>query len=249
MRLAILTDVHANLEALEACLADARAFGATRFAFLGDIVGYGADPEACVSRAREVLDSNGICVMGNHDAAASGDEAALAGMNEAAAAAIRWTRRALSDHAWAWLAALPLTHDEGQMLFVHADARRPEAWGYIDSAGEAERALRAVEARLIFCGHVHTTTLYQMHHMRPPQPFKPTHDRPVPLLSSRSWLAVIGAVGQPRDGDPRATYALLDMPAMVLTIRRVAYDVETAAGKIRAAGLPVRLADRLLHGG
>ncbi len=248
MRLAIMADVHGNLEAFDACIADAAAAGATRHALLGDLVGYGADPEAVVNRARELLGADGICVKGNHDAAASGDEAALGGMNEAAAAAIVWTRQALSDDAWSWLGGLPLTHEEGDALFVHADARRPEAWGYIEDAGDAERALRAVSARLVFCGHVHATTLYQMHAMRPPAPFRPVHNQPVPLIASRSWLAVIGAVGQPRDGDPRAIYALFDGAARTLTIRRVAYDIDGAAGKIRRAGLPERLADRLYRG-
>lgn len=244
-----MTDLHGNLEAFEACIADANAAGATRYAILGDLVGYGADPGAVVRRARSLLGRDGICVKGNHDAAAAGDEEALAAMNHDAAAAIHWTRRVLPDADRVWLDSLPMTHLEGDALFVHADARRPELWGYIKGAGEAERALRACDARIVLCGHVHATTLYQMQAMRPPAPFHPAHGQPVPLISSRSWLAVIGAVGQPRDGDPRAAYALLDAPGMSLTLRRVPYDIERAAAKIRAAGLPARLADRLHHGG
>lgn len=249
MRLAIMTDLHGNLEGFEACIADAAAAGADQYAILGDIVGYGADPEACTARTRRLIGGGGFCVMGNHDAAAAGDDAALDGMNDAAAAAIRWTRTVMSGESLSWLRGLPLTHSQGEALFVHADARRPGAWGYIEGPSDAERALRSVESRIVFSGHVHTTTLYQMHPMRPPQAFKPSHGQPVPLIASRAWLAVIGAVGQPRDGDPRATYALLDMPAMMLTIRRVPYDIDAAAAKIREAGLPARLADRLRHGG
>jgi diadenosine tetraphosphatase ApaH/serine/threonine PP2A family protein phosphatase len=249
MRLAIMTDMHGNLEAFEACIADSVVMQAERHALLGDFVGYGADPEAVVRRARELLGGTGIAVKGNHDAAASGDDAALAGMNDAAAAAIRWTRTVLGDDSWSWLAGLPMTHREGEALFVHADARRPELWSYVTSPAEAERTLRAVDARLVLSGHVHRTTLYQMHAMRPPAAFRPVPGSPVPLLSTRSWLAVIGAVGQPRDGDPRAAYAILDTREMTLTLRRVPYDIDRAAAKIRAAGLPRQLADRLRHGG
>jgi diadenosine tetraphosphatase ApaH/serine/threonine PP2A family protein phosphatase len=248
MKFAVMTDIHANLEAFEACIADAAGQGVTRHAVLGDFVGYGADPQAVVRRAIAWLGPDGIAVKGNHDAAAAGDNAVLDGMNDHAAAAIRWTRQALDADAKRVLSALPLTAAAGGALLVHADARRPEAWGYVTTAAEAERALRAVPERVVLSGHVHATTLWQMHEQRPAVPFAPVPGRPVPLLTSRRWLAVIGAVGQPRDGDPRATYAIYDSDAAALTIRRVPYDVESAAAKIRRAGLPPRLADRLLRG-
>jgi diadenosine tetraphosphatase ApaH/serine/threonine PP2A family protein phosphatase len=195
------------------------------------------------------LDHGGFAIRGNHDAAVAGDDDCLDGMNNDAAAAVRWTRGVIDGPTRDWLASLPLTHAEGGVLHVHADARRPEAWGYITGPSDAERALRAVAERIVFCGHVHTTTLYQMHTRLAPQPFDPRPGQPVQLISSRSWLAVIGAVGQPRDGDPRAIYALYDTTRGMLTIRRVAYDIDGAARKIEAAGLPRRLHERLYRGG
>lgn len=249
MTLAILTDIHGNLEAFEACLADAQRAGATRFAVLGDIVGYGADPVACTALARRIVAGDGFAIKGNHDAAASGDDQTMQDMNGTARTAAAWTRTVLPPDQLAWLAGLPMTRHEDKVLFVHADASAPEAWGYVLKARDAERALRAVNERIVFCGHVHETMLYQMHAQRPPVPFVPRANESIPLLSSRAWLAVIGAVGQPRDGDPRAIYALFDAASSRLTIRRVAYDIETAAQKIRAAGLPPALADRLFRGG
>ncbi len=169
-------------------------------------------------------------------------------MSVDAAAAIRWTRGVIDAATRAALSELPLTVRDHGALFVHAGARRPAAWDYVTTASEAERALRAVEDRVVLSGHVHATTLWQMHDQRPPVPFTPAAGAAVPLLSSRRWLAVIGAVGQPRDGDPRAAYAIFDSVAATLTIRRVPYDIDAAAAKIRRAGLPAFLADRLYRG-
>jgi diadenosine tetraphosphatase ApaH/serine/threonine PP2A family protein phosphatase len=243
-----MTDLHGNLEAFEACLADAGLQRVTRHAILGDFVGYGADPVPVVERAIDWLGTHGIAVKGNHDAAAAGDDDVLGGMSADAAAAIRWTRGAIDKATQRLLAALPLTVRDHGTLFVHAGARRPAAWDYVTNAAEAERALRAIDDRVVLSGHVHETTLWQMHDQRPPVPFLPTEGRPVPLLSSRRWLAVLGAVGQPRDGDPRAAYAIYDTGASTLTIRRVPYDIDAAAAKIRKAGLPAFLADRLYRG-
>ncbi len=248
MRLAVMTDLHGNLEAFEACIADAARQNVERHALLGDIVGYGADPVAVTARALEWLGTDGIAIKGNHDAAASGDDAVLQGMSADAAAAILWTRGVIDEATCAALAGLPLTARNHGALFVHAGARRPEAWDYVTSVGEAERALRAVEDRIVLSGHVHATTVWQMHDQRPPVPFTPSAGGAVPLLSSRRWLAVIGAVGQPRDGDPRACYAIYDSARSTLTIRRVPYDIDAAAAKIRKAGLPAFLAERLYRG-
>ena len=248
MRLAVMTDLHGNLEAFEACIADAVGQRVTKHAVLGDFVGYGADPVAVTQRALDWLGPQGIAVRGNHDAAAAGDDAVLDTMSQDAAAAIRWTRGAIDGATRTALSALPLTVREHGALFVHAGARKPAAWDYVTTASEAERALRSVEDRVILSGHVHVTTLWQMHDQRPAMPFTPTEGRPVPLLTSRRWLAVIGAVGQPRDGDPRAAYVVYDSAQATLTMRRVPYDIEAAAAKIRKAGLPGFLADRLHRG-
>ncbi len=181
MRLAVMTDLHANLEAFEACIADAVGQSVTKHAVLGDFVGYGADPLAVVTRAVDWLGPHGIAIRGNHDAAAAGDDALLDGMSDDAAAAIRWTRGMIDAPTRRLLGALPFTVRDHGALFVHAGARRPEAWDYVTSAAEAERALRAVEDRIVLSGHVHVPTLWQMHEQRPALPFIPTDGRPVPL--------------------------------------------------------------------
>jgi diadenosine tetraphosphatase ApaH/serine/threonine PP2A family protein phosphatase len=245
MRLAVLSDIHANREAFAACLADAEARGAERIVLLGDIVGYGADPAWCVARARELAASGAVVVKGNHDEAAVADRG---GMNADAAAAAAWTRARLDPADKAFLDALPLEVEEEDRLYVHADARDPARWNYVQDAEDARRNLDAVPNRVILCGHLHVPALYGLTAAAKLVSFRPVPGVPVPLTRPRRWLAVLGAVGQPRDGDPSAAYAMLDTEANELSTVRVPYDVMTAAEKVRAAGLPETLAARLLRG-
>lgn len=245
MRIAILSDIHANREAFEACLEAATAAGAGRFVLLGDIVGYGADPVWCVEKARALAAAGAICLRGNHDEAAAGGSVSL---NGTARAVIDWTRERLDGAQTAFLAGLPLTVEEDDRLYVHADGSSPARWHYVTDAAGAELHFAATRSRLGFCGHVHVPALYS----RPAQgrvtSFTPVSAVPVPLLPQRRWLAVMGAVGQPRDGNPAAAFGLYDEAAGELRFMRAAYDVEAAAAKIRAAGLPESLAARLLAG-
>lgn len=245
MRLAILSDIHANREAFEAVLAAAEAAGAERLVLLGDIVGYGADPEWCAERARALAAEGAVVLQGNHDEAVGKPGAT---MNATAAFALEWTRRQLGAEARAFLASLPLSAREGECLFVHADASAPASWNYVLDAADAGAHLAACEARVSFCGHVHRPALYSLAGAGKVTHFRPVSRTPVPLLPQRRWLAVVGSVGQPRDGNPQAAFCLYDTESAELQFRRVAYDVETAAEKIRAAGLPASLADRLAEG-
>jgi diadenosine tetraphosphatase ApaH/serine/threonine PP2A family protein phosphatase len=245
MLIAILSDVHGNLEALTACLDHAARAGAGSYAFLGDYVGYGADPSAVLALVRERAAGGAPVLRGNHDEAASGVDLP---MNPVARAAIAWTRTRLSPDERAYLGALPHAAALDDVLLVHANAWAPGDWGYVTGPREAERSLSRSDAGVTLCGHVHAPALYHQRPGRPAAAFVPVPGEPVPLVASRRWLAVVPAVGQPRDGDPRAGYALLDTEARTLTIQRVAYDVEAAQAKIRAAGLPARLADRLAEG-
>ena len=245
MLTAILSDIHGNREALEACLDDAARRGAQRLVFLGDFVGYGADPAWVIDRVRREVVAGATALRGNHDEAVFGGGA---GMNPVARAAIDWTREQLDPDRLRFLADLPLTADEGRILYVHANAWAPGAWGYVTGPVEAERSLRCTGAHATFCGHTHVPALFQMASDRPAAGFRPVAGCPVPLLSQRRWLAVVPAVGQPRDGDADAGYALLDTDRGVVTFHRVAYDIEAAARKILAAGLPPRLAARLFEG-
>lgn len=245
MRLAIVTDIHGNREGFEAVLADAVAHGAERVVLLGDIVGYGPDPEWCVERCARLVAEGAICLRGNHDNAAAG---AKETMSPLAQAAMDWTVQALSPAAKDFLGRLPHTARIGDMLFVHASADAPEDWTYVTSDTRATPSFRACDARLIFCGHVHVPLLASCDRqgMVREQPFRTGF--PIPLIRSRRWLAVVGSAGQPRDGVPQAGWALMDTDDNELTFRRTAYDFGGVAAKTRAAGLPEELAQRLIRG-
>lgn len=245
MRIALLADIHGNLEALEACLAHAQAQGAARLIFLGDLVGYGADPEAVTARVQGLMEAGAITLRGNHDEAAlRGPE----GFSPLAAEAMRWTQGRLDAATRQFLAGLPLTHEEGDCLYTHADGSNPADWRYVTDAREARRSLEATTARLTFCGHTHVPALFGLTATEKLLHHRPMDDLMLPLLQPRRWLGVIGAVGQPRDGNAAACYGLFDTARAECGWMRVPYDIEAAARKIRAAGLPEALAARLFAG-
>jgi diadenosine tetraphosphatase ApaH/serine/threonine PP2A family protein phosphatase len=246
MRTALLADIHSNLEALEACLAHARREGVDRFAFLGDLLGYGADPRPCLDIVAGLVEAGALAVRGNHDEACLGG--VLPDMHFVARDAIYWTREQLGEAERAFIAGLPLTASEDDRLYAHASAERPQDWIYIIGALDAARAFAATPARLVFVGHVHHPLLYFTTPAGMPRPFEPMPGVPLPLSDFRRWLVIAGAVGQPRDGNPAACYALHDHDAGTLTHFRVPYDVAKAARKILDAGLPEKLAWRLTVG-
>ena len=245
VRLAIFADIHGNRQAFSACLEAARVRDAERIVCLGDIVGYGADPEWTIETVIDLVKSGAIAVRGNHDNAIGTPSES---MNAEAQAAIEWTRGRLSSAQRQFLAELPLTHQEDDRLYVHSDASNPARWRYVLGTSEAARSLEATDAHVTFCGHIHRPALYSMSAAAKMTSFIPTSHVPVQLLSDRRWLAVIGSVGQPRDGDPAAAFAMFDTATREITYCRVPYDVEAAAEKIRANNLPHWLADRLLAG-
>ncbi len=244
-RYALLTDIHANREAFEAVLADLAHRAIDRIVILGDIVGYGPDPGWCADRAASLAEAGAVVVRGNHDAAIAETDTA---MNAIARTAIDWTRARLDPAQKAFLAALPLTATEGDSLFVHASADQPRDWIYVTSERSAWPSFAASRARVIFCGHVHVPAIYSCDVSHRVQSQRITPGRPVPLIRSRRWLAVVGSVGQPRDGVPEAACAIHDTGTNEVTFRRVAYDRAATAAKVRAAGLPETLALRLLRG-
>lgn len=245
MLIAFFSDIHANRQAFEACLAQARERGAERIVLLGDYVGYGADPEWTVATVMDLVDKGAMAVLGNHDSAVGNTREDL---NVEARIAIEWTRGELGLAERRFLAALPLTLEDAGRLYVHADASRPRDWIYVMNAADAARSIGATPAHATVCGHIHRPALYSMSVTGKMTAFTPTSGVAVQLLPGRRWLAVLGAVGQPRDGNPAACYAMLDTERREITYCRVPYDVEQAAARIREKGLPPWLAERLLIG-
>ncbi|MDH4479083.1 MAG: metallophosphoesterase family protein [Rhodoferax sp.] len=246
MKLALLSDVHSNLHALQACLSHARGHGAQQFAFLGDLVGYGAQP-AEVLDCIMALEAEGAWVLrGNHEELALAPPGAVQQMGDIGAA---WTSQQLSPAQRSWLAALPLTRALETVLLVHASVNDPARWRYVDSPQAATASLDAArewpQARYVFGGHVHAQTLYYRGAVGQLMPFQPQAGVAIPVPRHRHWLATVGSVGQPRDGNPQAMYALFDRDAALLTFHRVHYDHAAAADAIRRAGLPEFFASRL----
>lgn len=246
MKLALITDLHANREAVEAVMAHAAAQDATHYAFLGDFVGYGADPAWVVDFVRAQAAAGAIVIQGNHDlATVLGPQE---GMRAEARAVIAWTRAALAAEQLAFLEQLPLSRRHGERLFVHANAYAPAAWDYLLNAEFALRSMLATPCRYTFCGHIHHPRLFHAGTRAGAGEFGIKPGSPIALRADRQWLVIPGSAGQPRDGNPDACYAVFDDAGPTITYHRVAYDHDAAAGKVRAAGLPLRLAARLHTG-
>jgi diadenosine tetraphosphatase ApaH/serine/threonine PP2A family protein phosphatase len=240
VRYAILSDIHGNLEALRAVLADA-AERADALLCLGDVVGYGADPEACIDL---VGDRCAAVVAGNHEYGVV-DRLDLAWFNPYARAAAEWTRDRLGPDARAWLAALPLVREIDDATLVHASPSHPDEWDYLIDAADGFAAFPAFSTRLCFVGHSHQPGAWtQGSWGRDHRPGATA----VTVEPGCRYIVNVGSVGQPRDRDPRAAYAVWDSERRQVTIRRVPYDVARAREKILAARLPRYLADRLADG-
>jgi diadenosine tetraphosphatase ApaH/serine/threonine PP2A family protein phosphatase len=240
VRYAVLSDIHANLESLRAVLADATS-RADGILCLGDTVGYGADPGPCV----EIMAERATAwVAGNHECGVAG-RLDPGWFNPPARAAIDWTGEHLSGDGRRYLGALPLVTDVGDAVLVHASPARPEEWDYLLTAEDGFAALAAFPTRLCFVGHSHVPAVWSIGSAGP------AHERgdvAVELRPGRRYLVNVGSVGQPRDGDARAAYAIWDVEERRVAVRRVPYDVETARRKILDAALPSVLGDRLRAG-
>lgn len=245
MRIALLADIHANRRALEACLAHARSAGADRLVFLGDYVGYGAEPNAVLDLLMAETARGAIAVAGNHDQAVAEERESMVPDAETAMA---WTRGQLGPEAREFLSSLPLRFEDETRLYVHASPQTYPPWIYIREGRDARRALEASRSQTVFCGHTHLPALHGITATGQLVSFDPVPGVPIPLPRHRRWLTVVGAVGQSRDGNPAAAYALLDTTRSEITHLRVPYDVQAAATAILDAGLPPALAARLLKG-
>jgi diadenosine tetraphosphatase ApaH/serine/threonine PP2A family protein phosphatase len=239
MRYGIISDIHSNLEALDAVLADTVQQHIDTFICLGDIVGYGANPNECVQRVRELTDQ---VIVGNHDHAAVG-LTDISYFNPHAKRAVMWTAKVLSPEHSSYLTKLPFTAQADDLVFVHATASDPPAWNYLFSSQMALAEFEAFHGRCCFIGHSHQPVTFSLESRALPQ-------RTEVLVCSPHgrYIINVGSVGQPRDGDPRACYAIFDDHKNQVQLRRVTYDVQEAQRKILQAGLPPVLAVRLAHG-
>jgi diadenosine tetraphosphatase ApaH/serine/threonine PP2A family protein phosphatase len=242
MRAAILSDVHGNRHAFEAVLAATAEQGVDAVWCLGDLVGYGADPNACVALARERC---AIILAGNHDLAVTGD-LSLDEFSRGAALAAHWTQSVIADEHLQFLHGLsPQGQADGIGLY-HASPRDP-IWEYVLSSMLADLCLTAQPERISVVGHSHVALSFSRDQEAEAKG-KPREAGEIADLSTGEWIMNPGSVGQPRDGDPRAAWLELDTDAWTATWHRVEYDIDGAAAAIRAAGLPGSLADRLGYG-
>src|SRR3989440_10011082 len=236
MRFAIFSDVHDNLEALAAVLADARENKCTDFVCLGDVVGYNANPHECVERIRE-LDCP--IVKGNHDEQASLIESSR-DFNEMAEAAIQWTRDNLSDADKEWLRALKLLRQVRDFTIVHATLDTPEQWGYVFNNLDAAASFTYQHTTVCFFGHTHVPGAFVRD-----EGVKRVKVDQLMIEGSKKYFINVGSVGQPRDGDWRAAYCIYHIDKNVVEQRRIKYDLATTQKKILQARLPRLLAERL----
>jgi len=238
MRIAILSDLHANLEATEAVLTDARARDCTHYVCLGDIVGYNANPHECVELVQK-MEMECPVVKGNHDEQATLAESSR-GFNALAEAAINWTREHLTIEDKEWLRALPLTQQVHGFTIVHASLDMPEQWGYVFNSLDAIASFTYQPTTVCFFGHTHVAGAF----VREDHVTKVKVDQ-LTIEETKKYFINVGSVGQPRDGDWRAAYCIYHIEKNVVEQRRVKYDLATAQRKIIQAGLPQPLADRL----
>lgn len=230
-RVAVLGDIHANLEALEAVLADAQDQGCDRHACLGDVVGYNANPAECVNIVRRM---NMTCVKGNHDDFCSTDDS-LPGVSLRAVAAVEWTRRQLGAEDKAWLRGLRMIRMVGGFTLVHATLDNPGNWGYVFDHFAAAASLYYQTTSVCFHGHTHVPHAF----VRDGTVRGGFYTR-FRLVPGQKYFINVGSVGEPRDGDPRAAYVIFDQLEQTIELRRVEFDRGETDRKVAAAGLPPR---------
>lgn len=239
MLYALISDIHGNLEALTTVMKAIEEFAPDRLICLGDVVGYGANPEECAAIVREKAD---ICLMGNHEAAVIGN-LDISYFTPYARDAALWTREHITEETMHWAAELPLAGRIDTFTVVHGSLYQPEMFNYVQTIADAEYNFSAMETPLLFLGHSHQPLAFFN-----TEPMTYTLGPEIELDHSEKTIVNIGSVGQPRDENPNSAFAIFDSTKNTVTIHRVAYDVETAAQKILASGLPEALAMRLAAG-
>ena len=245
MKIAIISDLHSNLEALTAVRDHALSCDVDRFICLGDFVGYGADPSATLDLLLTLPDL--VCVVGNND-----EYVAAPGLgelpNEMIRSSAEWTRRQLTAEQLEWLGSLTYLHVEDGVTYTHASAHESNRWPYVTEPVQARACLKAAITDVVFIGHVHIPYVFEMaDHSSEVTRHTAKEGEVVSFRAGSRYVVCVGSVGQPRDGDPRSCYAIYDTDARSVRVERVAYDLHTAARKIRDAGLASVFADRLVN--
>ena len=239
MKYAIIADIHGNLDAFQVVLEDIRAQNATHIVCLGDIVGYNAQPKECLQIIRDL---NIPCVKGNHDEYCSSNDP-LEGFNPNAADAVHWIRNQLNEDEKKWLRDLKYTRMAGSFTMAHATLDAPERWGYVFDKLAAAASFPYQNTQVCFFGHTHVPVAF----MRDTIVRGCTYSK-FKLDPAKKYFINVGSVGQPRDNNPKTAYVIYDMDAETIELRRLDYDIAAAQKKIREAGLPERLAERLAFG-
>ncbi|MFA6141699.1 MAG: metallophosphoesterase family protein [Candidatus Omnitrophota bacterium] len=241
MRYAFLSDIHGNIEALEAVVDEFSKHEIDECLCLGDIVGYGADPKECI-RTVQFLKPR-VCVAGNHEWGVTG-QLGLNYFNENARMALEWTLKALDGSEIEYLKSFPLVYNNDEFTVVHGSLERPEEFSYVMDKEDATPTLKLMKTEICFLGHSHVAGIYYSDAGNIAR-FKGTKLR---LKRGRRYVINVGSIGQPRDFDPRASFAIYDTDKNIAEIIRVDYNIKAAQGKILSAGLPARLASRLSDG-
>jgi predicted phosphodiesterase len=239
MKYAIIADIHGNLEAFQTVLEDIKSQNVNQIVCLGDVVGYNANPKECLQIVRDL---NIPCVKGNHDEYCSSEDA-LEGFNPHAAEAVHWTRNQLSTEDRQWLRDLKYSRMVGNFTIVHATLDAPQRWGYVFDKLAAAASFPYQNTQVCFFGHTHVPVAF----MRDSVVRGGTYSK-FKIDVAKKYFVNVGAVGQPRDNNPKAAYVVFDVDAGTIELRRLDYDIPTTQEKIRAAGLPERLAERLEFG-
>jgi diadenosine tetraphosphatase ApaH/serine/threonine PP2A family protein phosphatase len=238
-KFAILGDIHANLEALDVVIADSRNRGVTHYACVGDVVGYNASPVECIDR---LLELGAVTVRGNHDHYCTMDTH-LEGFHPLAADVIEWTRKRLSPEHMEFLKALPYVARVSDFTLVHSTLDTPGMWGYVFDTLEAESNFNYQTTQVCFFGHTHVPLLFEKAGNIQGGPYTR-----VKAAFGRKYFINVGSVGQPRDGNPQCAYVTFDTRTGEIEIYRLDYEIARTQARIREAGLPGRLADRLVLG-
>ena len=242
MRIALISDVHANLEALSAVLADIDSSAVDQINFLGDAVGYGANPNEAV----ELIEKRcRVKLIGNHDYSALG-RLAIEDFNPFAQVAINYTASILTEKSLRTLATFELQAEENDVLYVHSTPAKPEAWNYCITAADATRQFKLFTQDLCFLGHSHKPCIFYQKQSGSVKAVQV--EGTLDLRDDCRHIINVGSVGQPRDGDPRSCYVIFDNEARSVEFRRVDYDVSSAQEKMSAAELPTFLVERLASG-